>query len=723
MSIRCRCKRRAALSIAIAAIAAQAGAAEAPSQSPALFTTVVTATRTEQSAFDLPLAIDTLSQRQVGEGQMRVNLSESLVRVPGIVAHNRQNYAQDLQVSARGFGARATFGVRGVRLYVDGIPATMPDGQGQLSHVDLGSTQRIEVLRGPFSSLYGNSSGGVISVFTEDGAPGDQLDVDAGFGSFGAQRSAVKASGAHDALNYVAAATNFRSDGYRDHSAVRRTNLNSKITYALDADSQLKLVVNAIDMPEAQDPLGLTRAQFKNNPEQAGTNAEAFDTRKSVRQQQAGVGYRREFGADDTLDVTLYGGYRGTTQFQALPIAAQGSPASAGGVVDLARDYWGSDWHWTHRGELAGGPAEVTAGFSYDTVSEQRRGYENFAGAPGAETLGVKGDLRRDEKNRVYNVDQYVQMQWRPIDPLLLLAGVRNSRVSVRSRDYYEVPGNGDDSGGTEYHATTPALGVAYYVSDAVHLYANYGKGFETPTLLELAYRSTSGSNTGLNLGLDPSRSEHYETGIKTVFGVGNDFNGSADVGVFHIVTHDELAVAANSSGRSVYQNVGKTRRDGAEASFVGRWSNGFEVTLAYTLLRARYAEDFYSCPGSPCSTPQLIEAGNRIPGVPLSSLHGELSWRHAASGFSTALEAHREAKLYVNDANSDAAPAYTTLAWRAGFQQQWRNLQLREFVRVDNLTDREYAGSVIVNESAGRYFEPAPGRNAYGGISARLAW
>ena len=696
----------------------------APTTPNTLTTTVVTATRTAQDAFDLPIAIDSLSQRQISDGQTQVNLSESLARVPGLVAHNRQNYAQDLQISARGFGARSAFGVRGVRLYVDGIPATMPDGQGQLSHIELGTAARIEVLRGPFSALYGNSSGGVISVFSEEGSPIEQFEADAGFGSYDTQRTAVKIAGGTDQLRYVAALSNFRTEGYREHSAVRRANLNSRFDVALDDRSQLKIIVNAVDMPQAQDPLGLTRAQFDDDPEQAGTNAEIYDTRKSVRQQQIGVNYNRELTDQDTLEGIVYGGHRTTTGYQALAAAAQSSPASAGGVTDLARYYWGSDWHWTHKGALLSRPLEATIGFSYDTLREQRRGYQNFTtNADDTQTLGVKGDLRRDEDNRVFNADQYIQLKWQPADDWLLMAGVRNSRVPVRSRDHYEAPGNGDDSGSTEYEATTPALGAAYYINDAVHLYANYGKGFETPTLIELAYKSTSGNNTGLNLALDPSRSEHYEAGVKVLLDGKGMTSGRANIALFHVITHDELAVAANSSGRSVYQNVGKTQRDGLEASFDGRWSNGIGVALAYTLLRAEYAADFYSCPGTPCTEPRLIDEGNRIPGVPDSALYGEISWLHARSGFSTAVELRREAKLYVNDANSDAAAAYTVLNWRAGFEQHWANLQLREFLRVDNATDRNYAGSVIVNESNARYFEPAPGRSFYAGIQAQYNW
>jgi iron complex outermembrane receptor protein len=295
-------------------------------------------------------------------------------------------------------------------------------------------------------------------------------------------------------------------------------------------------------------------------------------------------------------------------------------------------------------------------------------------------------------------------------------AGLRNSTVKVDSNDHYIVPGNGDDSGGKTYHATTPSLGLSWAVNDDARLYAAYGKGFETPTLNELAYKSSSGTDTGLNFELKPSRSEHYELGTKILL----DANSRIEFSLFHVVTHDELAVAANSGGRSVYENVGKTQRDGAEWQYAGQWNSGVGLKLAYTLLRAKYAEDFSSCPGAPCSAPQLIGAGNRIPGVPVNALFGEISWRESHTGFNTALSVQSESKLYVNDANSDATDGFTTLAWSAGFSQQVSNWQFEEFVRVDNLTDRDYVGSIIVNESNGRYFEPAPERNSYIGVKVK---
>jgi iron complex outermembrane recepter protein len=581
----------------------------------------------------------------------------------------------------------------------------MPDGQGQLSHIDLISAQRIEVLRGPFSSLYGNASGGTIAIFTAPGKPGMQSQFDLLTGNDNTFRESIRVAGAQGGFDYNAAINNFSSDGYRDHSAVRRTNGNLNLNFAPDEKSRLKFIVNAVDIPEAEDPLGLTREQLIDDRKQAGTNAELFNTRKSVRQQQVGVNYRREINADNVFDSLIYGGKRSTVQYQSIPTGAQVAATSAGGVIDLDRDYWGIGSHWTHTNSLFGGALEITGGLAFDNLDEDRQGFRNFIG----NRLGVKGELRRDESNRVYNIDQYVQTQWQFHRDWLLALGARHSEVRVESKDHYIVTGNGDDSGEKTFHALTPTLGLSWSLNDAVRLYAAYGRGFETPTFNELSYKSINGSETGLNLTLKPSRSENYEAGTKILL----DENNRIDFSAFHIVTRDELAVAMNSGGRSVFQNAGKTQRDGVEWQYAGEWDNGIGLKLVYTFIRAKYAEDFLS-------SAQLVEKGNRIPGVPMSAIFSELSWRESLTGFNTTLSVRRESKLYVNDLNSDATNSYTVLDWSAGFTQQLKNWQFEEFVRIDNLTDRDYVGSVIVNESNARYFEPAPARATYVGIKIK---
>jgi len=679
-----------------------ASTADAASSDAALTQIVITATRVAQSSFDLPVAVDRVSERQIREGQLQVNLSESLDEVPGISVQSRQNYAQDLQLSVRGFGARSSFGVRGVRLYSDGIPGTMPDGQGQFSQFDLGSADHIEVLRGPFSALYGNSSGGVIEIFTADGKPGFEVEGTAEYGSFNTQRYALEGSGESGAVNYVTDIAHFQTDGYRDHSDAERNNFNSKVRITLSDASKLTLVVNAVQTPFVQDPLGLTRAQLGADPTQAGVNALAYNTRKSLNQEQLGANYERQLTPNDELSAEIYTGHRDTTQFQAIPMATESAPTNPGGVIDLGRAYWGTDLHVTDHRSIWGTPLQLTAGVSYDELDEARRGFLNFIG----DTLGVEGALRRDETNHVYDVDEYLQAQWDPGERWRLVAGVRNSIVDVNSFNHLASAGLVGESG-VRYSATNPVAGVTYRATSVLNFYASYGRGFETPTLNDLAYRSTNGSIPGLNLGLEPARSDNFEVGMKAE---ASHVRGSLDA--FYIKTHNELAVAANTAGRSVYENIDETQRRGAELGLDAWWSGGFTARLAYTYIKASVVSPYSTCITVPCH-PLVIPEGNRLPAVPANSVYAGLTWRYAPAGFSITAETIGRARIYVDDRNSDAAAGYWTDNVRFGLEQDTGHWHMTEYASVNNLTDRRYVGSVIVNETNTRFFEPAPGRTA----------
>jgi iron complex outermembrane receptor protein len=676
---------------------------------------VVTATRVAQSSADLPASIDLIDQQTIQSGQLQVNLSESLMTVPGVSAQNRQNYAQDLQLSVRGFGARSSFGVRGVRLYSDGIPGTMPDGQGQFSQFDLSSAGRIEVLRGPFSALYGNSSGGVIAVFTEDAEPGHSVGGTAEYGTFNTQRYAVKTTGSDGVVNYVADATHFQTDGYRFHSDAERNNFNAKLRFSASESSTVTVVANAIETPFVQDPLGLTRAQLAANPEQAGTGAIPFNTRKNLDQEQLGLVFDDKVSGNDEVSTTVYSGHRATTQYQAIPQATQqNAPLYPGGVIDLDRAFWGVDAHVTDQRSIAGTPLQVVAGLSYDDLAEARKGYLNYVGSQ----LGVEGAVRRDEANHVYDFDQYLQAQWDPAERWRLSAGLRNSTVEVASHNH--LRGSTEPDSSVRYSAVNPVGGVTFRAASAVNVYGSYGKGFETPTLNDLAYRSTNGSLPGLNLSLKPARSDNFEVGVKAGGG-----QVRADLAAFYIKTKDELAVLANSSGRTVNQNIGETTRRGAELGVDALWGGGFSARVAYTYIRAVVAQAYYTCVGAPCRPPAtltgplpanyvLVAVGSHLPAVPMNALYAGLTWKYAPWGFSTTVEAQSRARIYTDDRNSDAAAGYWVANLRAGFEQESKRWRFSEYARLDNLANRDYVGSVIVNESNSRFFEAAPGRTAY---------
>jgi iron complex outermembrane receptor protein len=666
----------------------------------------VSATRSEAAPFDVPASVDVIDGARLrSAGRPGINLSESLAIVPGVTARDRQNHAQDLQLSIRGFGARSTFGVRGVRLYVDGIPATMPDGQGQLSHIDLASAGRIELLRGPFSVLHGNSSGGVLQVFTDPGEGPATVSPSLAVGSDGLVRPGLRLSGSAPQLGYVVSANRFSSDGWRDHSAASRALANARLDFKGGNDSQWTVVANTVDL-RADDPLGLTRAQFEAEPRSAVAAATLFDTRKTVRQSQLGLIHEANLTGGDRLRLMAYGGQRDTEQFQAIPTAPQASALHPGGVIGLERRYAGTDLRWTRRTSLAQGPLELVAGLSYDTMREQRMGWQNFSGS----ALGVRGALRRDEENRVSNFDPYLQGVWKFAPFWSLTAGVRRSTVRFESSDRYMSGINGDDSGDVRYGATLPVAALMYEWSRQTHVYAAFGRGFETPTFNELAYRPDG--TAGLNFALRPSRSDNVEFGIKGRSPAGRALRSEWSAALFQTATKDEIVTQTNTGGRSTFQNAGATRRRGLELAWSAALAPAWKVHLAQTWLDARYRDAFAACGAAPCTVPaQVVSGGNRIPGIARSVSGAEIAWE-PPRGWRAGAEIRRSSRVHVNDTNTEAAPSFTTMALHAGYAFDLRGWILSAQARIDNALDRRYAGSVIVNEGNGRFFEPAPGRS-----------
>ncbi len=659
---------------------------------------VVTATRSEQRAFDLPVAIDVIDAAQIQQNQLQVNLSESLARVPGIVAQSRWNYAQDIMLSIRGFGARANFGVRGIRLYQDGIPATMPDGQGQTSAFSLASAKRIEVLRGPFSTLYGNAAGGVVSIFTEDGPDPPMAQAQVVGGSYGTWNSIFKFGGSTPTANYIVAGNAFQTDGYREHSVASRDLANAKVRFDLGEDTKLTVIGNSFYQPDAQDPLGLTKAQWYADPRQADPAATLFNTRKTVNQQQGGATLEQRLSPNTVMRVTGYGGSRLVRQYLALSgIGA----TSSGGVTDLSGDFWGIDARVTSEYSLAGGPLLLTAGVAYDTQHQARKGFVNNNGA--------LGDLRRDEDDYVSDNDAYVQAEW-SLASVSFLAGLRYTDVRFKSQDHYITAQNPDDSGSVSYSHPSPVVGAVWHATDDLNVYANYGVGFETPSFIELAYRTVG---TGLNFALQPAISKSAEIGIKARIQQQQRLNVSA----FWINTDDELVIDTATGGRTTYTNAAKTRRRGAEAEWEAVIGNGFTAYASFTYLLAEFAAA--ATTGSP---PQIIPEGARLPGIPTTSAYAELAWtRPDWYGFSTAVEVQYAGKVYVNDRNTDYAPSYTVANIRAGFQQRAGQWTFTEFARLNNITGRNYSGTVIVGDTNGRYFEPSAERNFVVGVTANV--
>jgi iron complex outermembrane receptor protein len=662
---------------------------------------VITGSPVQRLAADAPYAISVIDAQALQNAGPMINLSEALVQVPGLVVNNRSNYAQDLQISARGFGARAGFGVRGLRLYADGIPASGPDGQGQVSHFDIAGAQRVEVLRGPFSVLYGNSSGGVIAIFS---AAPKAREWNAGFdaGSFGLRQVRVGvAAPLGQGFDLRVAASQMEIDGFRPQSAAQKGAAQARLGWRGERDN-VTLVLNHLDQP-ADDPLGLAREQFVLGPQETAAVASQFDTRKNTRQTQAGASWQHRFdeGALRDSQVALYSGERRVAQWLAIPAATQNNPRHGGGVIAFDRRYEGADarlrWAWPAAG------LDLVTGASVERQRDARKGYNNYTGTVANPVLGVTGTLRRDENNTAETRDLYAQGEWALSPALSATLGVRSGRVKLQAQDAFLA--NGNDSGQLEFSYTNPVLGLRWQASPGLNLYASLARGFESPTLGELAYR-VDGTG-GFNTALQPQTSRQAEIGAKWRSG-----GLQLDATLFQVETNNEIGVATNAGGRSAFQNVGRTQRRGAELGLGWRITPAWRTQLAVGVLEANYRDSFLVCAGIPCNAPTLaVPAGGRIAGAPRGNAFAEVVWTDEAWG-EWGLEARALGRVAVNDRNTDAAAGYAlgalrwskTYAVGGGMRMGW-------LLRVDNVFDHAHAGSVIVNDANGRFFEPGAPR------------
>jgi len=649
---------------------------------------VISVSGYEQKILDTAASVNVVTSSQIHNGQAEDNLSEPLNRVPGIFALNRQNYAQDLQISSRGFGANSTFGTRGIRLYVDNIPGTVADGQGQISHIDLPSTERIEVIRGPFSVLYGNSSGGVISVFSEDGGPKNNIQPYFELGSYSQRKAGIKASGLYKNTNYLFDVGDFHTDGYRVHSAADRFNANSKIKFRPVSDSVITFVANNVNL-SAQDPLGLTAAQLAANPKQAGNNAISQNTRKTVLQTQTGFTIDTRIDQKNQLLFTPYYGQRHVTQFLA---------ATNNGVIDLKRDFYGMDSKWIHKDQLIGMPLTFVGGVDFNENDDQRQTYQNNG--------GIQGALGQTYRMSAKNFDQYAHIDWRLLERLALNFGARNSQTNLSSISNNPSLNN-TSSGSHAYQALTSMVSLQYYLSEVSNVYVSYGSSFDTPTLNQVTYNS---SFTGSNFGLNAATTKQVEIGFKS------KLSKSAQIilALFNANTSNDIVVGASSLGRTSFTNAPKTNRQGIEASAQFILPHQFELNMAYTLLNATVKEAYLN-------NNAYVLSGNRIPGVPNQGLFSELLWVKPNKSIEAAVEARVNGSMAVNDINSPSmATGYAVLNLRTMFRQEiaggW---SLSQFFRINNILNRSYVGSVIVNQTSSQFYEPAPTRNWLVGAKA----
>lgn len=641
---------------------------------------VVTATRRGDTVRDVARSISVVGKERIQLGAQQLGLDEALAGVPGLYMMNRFNFAQDLRISLRGFGARSSFGIRGIKVLVDGIPETLPDGQAGVDSIDIGSAQRIEVLRGPASSLYGNASGGVIAISSELGSEDPYVEGRLAGGEFGYQQYQLKSGGKWGDSDYLFNVSRTELDGYRDHSNTRGSLFNTKFGIPLNDTDKLIVAFNHTDQPTADDPGGINAAQAASDPSSARLQNLQFDGGESLSQQRFGVVYERNRPSGN---LTLRNYYVWREFDNRLPF-------TGGGSVDLDRFYYGFGAQYS-LGESLPDNLNLTFGVDIDQQDDDRKRFDN--------NDGVLGSMTFDQNETVESAGIYVQGQYEIDDSWSLLAGLRYDELTYDVGDRFLS--DGDDSGKLDFSEVSPSLGINYKTIEGV-LFASYSSSFETPTTTELANPDASG---GFNPALNPQLADNFEVGYKRSSG-----RYYYEVALFTIDLEDELIPfeLAAFPGRTFYSNAGSSTRDGVETAVSWANESGLRIDASFTWSDFRFdsfiddnANDF---------------SGNQLPGLPKQFGYLGLTY-NSEGGFSGTIETIYSGDLYANNANSAEVSSYTTANIRLAYEFTRDRWMFRPYFGINNLFDENYNNNIRINAFGGRYFEPAPPMNFYAGI------
>ncbi len=658
----------------------------------------VQSTRLDESQYKTPAAISVVNEDDIQFGRQQLGLDESLIKVPGLFALNRYNAAQELRISIRGFGARSPFGIRGVKIFADGIPSTLADGSTPaVSDIDIGSARKIEVLRSPSSSLYGSSSGGVINVYTEDGPDEPFIEGRFSGGEFDFHKEQIKTGGQTGPLNYLVNFSHMQNGGYRDFSDTEKFLFNSKFRYDITQDSSLTVTASAIDAPEDKDPGAINAAAVKADPTQARQRNIDFDSGEEFDQQKLGLVYKYNIGNNHAFRLRNYYSWRNFSG--RLPFS--GSVAEGnGGQIDYQRFFFGGGADYTYSDNFFNHDNRLIVGFDVDKQDDDRKRFQN--------NTGVRGALTLDQNENVTSYGIFIHDEFQITDTLGLTAGVRYDVVNFDVKDHFFANAGGDETGDVTFHEWNPRVGILWSLNQGINLYANYTTSFETPGTADFA----NPNGGGLNPDLKPQTADNYEIGIKGLL----PGSVSYDITVFHINVDDELVSfeLPAQPDRKFFENAGKSTHDGIEAGFSFQPISipGLKFTANYTYsdftfdtFRTRGGDNF---------------DGNTLPGIPKHQIYGEISY-YAPGGMYTIFEVQHVGSLFANNSNSTKVDSYQVANLRVGYQGEFRNWEITPFLGVNNLFDESYNSNIRINAFGGRFFEPAPDRNFYAGITARM--
>lgn len=699
----------------ISILCAQSSSAIANNQPAELEEVIIEASRIPSSLARLPYSAQTVSGRKVQLAQPQLGLDEALIAVPGLFLQNRTNFAQDLRISIRGFGARASFGIRGVRIFVDGIPETLPDGQGGIDGIDLSSIGQIEVLRGPASSLYGNASGGIINITTEFDHPQPFIEGRTAFGGDGYSKQQLKLGGSSDRFDYLGSFSHLEIDGYREHSQHRNTSYNSRFRYRFENDATLNVSISGTDQPIANDPGGINLDDLQADRRSARPKNVTLNAGEAINQKR--IGARLIMPISERSQITARSYLVNRKFLGRIPVGRTGPGVGSpdvdnpnNGTIAFDRQFFGGGLTYQHQsGNVNSSPNEseksllnptsrprnvLLIGIDYDRQDDDRQRFEN--------NFGLTGDKMLDQNELVTSVGWFIQDRYSVNDNWDITAGARYDEVEFDVTDNF-----GDNSGARTLSELSPSLGTLFHISPALNLFANFSTAFETPTTTELAVPAT----TGINFELDPQRSKSIEVGIKGTISNGMSYSAA----IFDIEVKDEIVGFETPAGDDVFVNAAKSDRYGFELQISLPLGKQFSSALAYTYSDFSF-DEFIDDEGDDLSN-------NDIPGLPENTVHWQLDYAKEVNQ-RTALAFTFES-LYVdsfvlNNANTANTDSYIESNIRGAVTIKLNPITIEPFIGVTNLFNKNHVSNARINAFGGRFFEAAPDRNLYGGLTLR---
>lgn len=645
----------------------------------------IKSSRIPASKLRLPMAISIKDFSDEQDVNQQLSIDEYLQFTPGLFIMNAHNFSQDARISIRGFGARSAFGIRGIKLLVDGIPETTPDGQGQIDNLNLGIIKKIEVIRGASSTMYGNASGGVISVLTNDTFTKNFVKSRILLGSYNLQQYQISAGIQSNRTKLLIQATNSETDGYRDHSAFKNKNLNIRFIQQFSPKSNLHLHFNYADSPFAFDAGGLTISEVENNRRQARTRNVEFQTKERIEQLKLSAAFEQQWNNSSFHSYAFYA----SREFEGF------LPFEFGGVVDLNRDYYGIGSSFSIQSSTHNTNNKLQIGYDYANQRDHRNRFKNLQGTTGEATLN---QMESFNAFGIYALNHWSKKRF------LIRSGLRFDANTLKAEDHFLT--NGDQSGKEQMNSVSPSLGINFDLKNQNALFTNFSTSFETPVLSELS--ANPNNDGGFNADLKPQRASNLEFGYKS-----QTKKHQSELVLYYISTKNDIVPFELEAfpDRTFFNNAGKTERKGIEFFHNISFSDHFSLNAMYTYSDFTYKK--YETPGGDFK-------GKQLPGIPkhMGSVTGIFN---NGKGLNIQINHNYSGDIYADNENSTEVKDYHVTNLKAGYQIRGKHLLVTPFIGIKNLFNSNYYDNVRINAFGKRYYEPAPGFNMYGGIRFEL--